>query len=426
MGKDLGTDCNISVSGLETSTSGSNSSDSDGLPVHLLNQTAQPEKSALKKKKKRLRSHKERNRLRPERAKSNTQPKVLQSNIKNIESNLPHEDTVKDSIQERPVGRHRQKWQVNGLIRKAVIPPSTTHTGEVSQVTLWQGCEPVKDNCLENMKAAFLRRRAKACPHLGTYTGDPGMDTGHWRCSSQMLHLSALLPSSPNFIHSNQQLHHCPRQSLISYNVYRELPPSLTAPHRSPSSMCVMMVPDIMPTKRLVSCFTADKFNGRHIFRDRRSLRVSERYFVPKNSSTSHADTTKTKRQNVEQEEDSSEVGLSLVRCIPFGEQNQRDLRLDIPTREIESRSNLFVPVLRSADLREKRLCKETLGDKRHLGVLFPPSKPSSLMKMELARPQSDTLARLQAKDIRPYHSGRESQMTKAPVVKRPSQSAPL
>lgn len=34
--------------------------------------------------------------------------------------------------------------KVNGLIRKAVIPPPTTHPGEVSQVTLWQGCEPVK------------------------------------------------------------------------------------------------------------------------------------------------------------------------------------------------------------------------------------------------------------------------------------------
>uniref|UniRef100_A0A672GMB2 Cytosolic carboxypeptidase 2 n=1 Tax=Salarias fasciatus TaxID=181472 RepID=A0A672GMB2_SALFA len=38
LGKDLGTDCRFSVSDLETSTSGSNSSDSDGPPVHLLNQ----------------------------------------------------------------------------------------------------------------------------------------------------------------------------------------------------------------------------------------------------------------------------------------------------------------------------------------------------------------------------------------------------
>ncbi|XP_070764042.1 cytosolic carboxypeptidase 2 [Enoplosus armatus] len=435
MGKDLGTNCNISVSDLETSTSGSNSSDSDGLPVHLLNQTAQPEQTPVKKKKKRLRSHKERNRLRPERVKNNTQPKVLQSSIKNIESNLPHENTVQESIKERPVGRHRKKWQANGLIRKAVIPPPTTHPGEVSQVTLWQGCEPIKDDCLDNMKAACLHHREKVCPHLSTctavspHTDDPGMDAGQWRCSSQLLHLRALLPSSLNVLHSNQQQHHFSRQSFVSYNVCRGLPSSLAGPHRSPSSLCVKIVPHVVPTKRLLSSFTTDKFNGRHIFRHRNSLRVSEHYYMSESSSTSHTDTTKTTRQNVEPEEDFSEAGLSRLRCIPFGEQNQRELTTDIPLRETEARSSLFVPVLRDKDLRGNRLCKETLGDKRHLGVLSPVSKPSGLAKMELSRPQSDTLVRLQAKDIRRYHPGRESQISTAAqeaMVTRPSQSAPL
>lgn len=71
--------------------------------------------------------------------------------------------------------------------------------------------------------------------------------------------------------------------------------------------MYVKMVPEIVPTKRLLSSFTSDKFNGRHIFRDRNSLRVSDRYLVPENSSTAHTDTTKTKRQSMEQEEDSSQ-----------------------------------------------------------------------------------------------------------------------
>ncbi|XP_070828118.1 cytosolic carboxypeptidase 2 [Chaetodon trifascialis] len=425
LGKDLGTDCNISVSDLETSTSGSNSSDSDGLPVHLLNQprTAQPEQAPVKKKKKRLRSHKERNRLRAEREKNNTQPKVLQSSIKNIESNLPHDDSVKESVQERPVGRHRKKWQVNGLIRKALIPPPTTHPGEVSHVTLWQGTKPVKDNSLENIKAAYLHHRAKACSHLSTctavtpHTDDPQVDAGQWRCSSQMLHLSALLPPSPNFIHSNQQRQPC-RQSFVSYKVYRGLPSSLTAPHRSPSSLYVKMVPDIVPTKRWLSSFTTDRFNGRHIFRDRNSLRVSERYFVPE----------ETKQQTMEQEEDSS-VGLSLLRCEPFGEQNQRDLIPDIASKDTESRSSVFVPVLRGTDLRGKRLCKVTLGDNRHLGVLSPLLRSSGPMKMELPRPQSDTLARPQTNDIRHYRSGRKSKISTAPqepLVRRASQSAPL
>ncbi|XP_040894106.1 cytosolic carboxypeptidase 2 [Toxotes jaculatrix] len=423
LGKDFGTDCNISVSDLETSTSGSNSSDSDGLPVHLLNQpqSLHPEQTPVKKKKKRLRSHKERNRLRTERVKNNKQPKVLQSSIKNIESNLPHETPVKETIPERPAGRHRKKWQVNGLIKKAVIPPPTTHPGEVGQVTLWQGCEPVKDDCLENMRASYLHRRAKACPHISTYTSvsphtdGPGMDTRQWRCSSQLLHLSALIPPSPNFIYPSQHQHHYPQQSFVSYRVHRGIPSSLTTPHRSPSSMCVKMVSDIIPTKRLLSSLTSDKFNGRCIYRDRKSVQVSERYFVPEDPSTTHAVVTRTKWQNEEQEDNASEVGLSLLRCIPLGEQNQRDLTPDIPLRETESHSNLLVPVLRPTDPRAKRLSKETLEDKRHVGVLPPVSKPSSFMKMKLPQQQSDTLSRLQATGIRHYHSGRESQISMDP-----------
>uniref|UniRef100_A0A3Q1FMY4 Cytosolic carboxypeptidase 2 n=1 Tax=Acanthochromis polyacanthus TaxID=80966 RepID=A0A3Q1FMY4_9TELE len=114
LGKDISTDCHFNVSDLETSTSGSNSSDSDGLPVHLLNQpqTVHPEQTQVKKKKKHLRSRKERNRLQPNRVTNNTQPKIPQSNIKDVESNLPDDSTVKESIPERSAGRHRKKWQV--------------------------------------------------------------------------------------------------------------------------------------------------------------------------------------------------------------------------------------------------------------------------------------------------------------------------
>ncbi|XP_032379525.1 cytosolic carboxypeptidase 2 [Etheostoma spectabile] len=418
LGKDLGTDCNFSVSDLETSTSGSNSSDSDGLPVHLLNQpqTAHPEQTVKKKKKKRLRSCKERNTLRPERAKNNTQPNVLQSSVKHIESNLPHEDTVKEIIQERTVGRHWKKWQAKGLIRKAEIPPPATHPGEVTQVIPWQGCKPVKDRTL---KAAYQHHRVKACPHLSTYTDDLGY-TRQWRCSAQLLHLSALLPLSPNPVHSSQQ--RCPQQSLISYNVHRGLPPSLAARHRSPSSMYVKMMPDIFPRKQLLPSFATDKVDARPIFRNRNSLLASERDFAPEDSSSLHTDMTNTKQLNEEQGENSSEVDLSLLKCIPLGEQSRRDLTPDI--RETESSSNLFVPVQKGIDLRRNRLGNETLEDQRHLGVLSPLSKPSGLMKMELARPKSGTLGRLQAKDIRHHYSGRESQITAA-MVTRSSQSAP-
>ncbi|XP_036963943.1 cytosolic carboxypeptidase 2 isoform X2 [Acanthopagrus latus] len=418
LGKDLGPD--FSVSDLETSTSGSNSSDSDGLPVHLLEQpqTAHPELTPVKKKKKkRLRSQRERNRLRRERTKNNTQTKVLQSTIKNIESNLPHENTVKEIIQERPIGRHRKKWQVNGLLRTAVIPPLSTHPKEASQVTLWQGGKPVKDNSLVNVRATYLHHRTKAGPHLCTYTAvtphtdDPKMDAGQWRCSPQLLHLSAVHTPSPKYSH-----HPSPPQSFVSYKVDGGLPHFLTGYRRSPSSTYVV------PTKRLLSSFNTNQFNDRHFFRDRNSLQGSERCFVSEDSS--HAGTNETQQQNMEQEENFSQVGLSPLRSIPFGDQNLRDL---IP--ETKSPSSLFVPVLRGTDLRGKQLFKETLRDKSHMDVVSPASKPSDLTKMELPQPQSAIPARLQAKYVGRNGSGRESQTITAPqeaTVRRSPQSAPL
>ncbi|KAM9854713.1 cytosolic carboxypeptidase 2 [Aulostomus maculatus] len=154
-------DCKISVSDLETSTSGSNSSDSDGLPAHLLNQpqTVHPEQTPVKKKKKCLRSRRERNRLQPERVGRNTQTKMaLQSSSKHIETNLPNENEAKDGVQEKPVRRRRRKWQVNGPVRNTVPSVVTSHPGEIGQVTLWQGGGPVKDECQEDVGAPNLHR----------------------------------------------------------------------------------------------------------------------------------------------------------------------------------------------------------------------------------------------------------------------------
>ncbi|CAG5958290.1 unnamed protein product [Menidia menidia] len=203
IGKDVDTDCHISVSDLETSTSGSNSSDSDGLPVHILHQSQSvpPEETPLKKKKKRLKSRKERNRLQRERD--------------NAQSKDPHSDNdLKDSIQKKFVDR--RKWELNWLRKTGVLPP-TTNTGEVSQVTLWQGCKPVK-----------------------------------------MLHLSAILPPPTDFLDSNERLSRQPVYSAFKFSrgqsqrvcqsagaslklqlfcsdIYlpiSELPPAITAPCR--------------------------------------------------------------------------------------------------------------------------------------------------------------------------------------------------
>nr|XP_020469443.1 uncharacterized protein LOC109967895 isoform X2 [Monopterus albus] len=280
------------------------------------------------------------------------------------------------------------------------------------------------------MRAVCLHGRAKACPHLSTYravssrTDVPGMDTGQWRCSSQLLHLSVLIPPSSDYIHSSRQQYHCPRQSHVPFKVYRGHPLSLTVPHRSSSSLCIKTGPDIVPTKRVVPGFTT-RFTGGNLFKERRFLQVSEGYLVPEDPPTSHIDTTKIKQQNEEQKE----VGLSLLRCIPFGEQNQRELAPDIPLRQNEARNSSSGLVVSSTDPRGKRLCKDTLGNKKQMGVLPSVTKPSGIMKLELPRSQSDMLRKLQVKDIRQCDFGREIQKstaTKDAICTRLSQSAPL
>ncbi|XP_060892452.1 cytosolic carboxypeptidase 2 isoform X2 [Labrus mixtus] len=446
LGKDLSSDCNISVSDLETSTSGSNSSDSDGPPVHLMNQpqTANPEsflspqKPPKKKKKKRLRSHKERNRLRQERVNNNTQPKVFQSNITNItavkdkkkqchkdmnrlrperenndtnalQSNITNmEETFKESIQEQPAGSFRKKWQVNGLIRKGVMPHATSLSGELSQVTLWQGCRPVKGDYVENMRAVYMHHRTKSCSHHGSYnphTDVPVINTQQWRCCTQLLHLSPHLQSSPQ---SSLQAHQGPRPFLVSRRDHRGLQPSLQSPHRSPP-LHIQKIPDI----NLLSSFTTPKFDSKSLF--------SERTFFPGDSS--HAGVTKTNKQNEEKNENSSEEGLSVSK---YGEEIQSDPSPDTHLRDAESHSSLFVPVQRGKDLRGKGLYRGTFRDKSHMGLISPVLKPAGLSQLELPPSQTDTLSKRES-NIRHHPSGRHRHIssTQGAADPRSTRSAP-
>ncbi|CAB1415942.1 unnamed protein product [Pleuronectes platessa] len=393
----LGKDCNNSDSDQETSTSGSNSSDSDGLPAHLLNQQtvhlefatncSLPKLNPVKKKKRKLfKSRKERNQQRPE--KNDTQPQNLQES---------GETTVKESVTERPVGRHRTKWLVNSVMKRAAMPPPDT--GE--------------DAGLENTRVAHSPQRAKASPH----TGDLAIDTRKWGCSSQLLHLSALIPSA-KLLHPNRRQPHYPRQSLVSYKLYGGLLPPLKIANSSPSPTCVNMVPDMVQTKRLLSSFTRD--NRRFLFGARGSLRVSAGFSVLEDTFTSATDETTIKWPNEEQEEDPTEVGLSLWGCKPLEEQKQRDMRSDVPLRETEPRSSLSG--LRATNLRGRRLCKDAQENKRQLDVSCLVSKPPNVMKVK--HQQRDTLSRLQAQGS----AERRSMALQAEMVaiRKPSQSAPL
>ncbi|CAI5664746.1 unnamed protein product [Oreochromis niloticus] len=366
LGKDLG-----NSSDLETSTSGSDSSDSEGLPLNLLNQpetyTAQ---TPVTKKKKHFRSRKERNRRRLNRVKNKTQQK---------ESDGPPDKTIKESVQKRPAERHRKKPHVNSLMRKG---PTITHHGEVSQ---------------EN---SDLRHSPEPCPLHSKYTGtsphkgDPDMETGQPGHSSPPLNLRALIPPSSKIIKSSQHQHHCHRQSFTPYKFYKGLPPLLTPAHGSPKFTYVNMSPEIIPRRHLLTSFNTNKFSGQHIFRDRSSW--LSHYVDAKG--TSRTEMTKTKWYK--REDNSSEVDSSLFR---HGVQNLKAHTRDTSLKEPNS-CRFFVPVLR--DLTKIRKS----NDKRHGGIL-----PSSPMREQLPRPQSETVSVLQAKDIRLYRFGEESHTTVTP-----------
>ncbi|XP_029688377.1 cytosolic carboxypeptidase 2-like isoform X2 [Takifugu rubripes] len=293
LGIDVGS--GVTVSDVETSTSGSNSSDSNGLPVHLLKQ--QQSNQTLKKKKKRLRTFKERNRLRPERLRSATQPTALQSNFNSatLQESSSHLDNP-----ERIHPKTGIRCGKNSQVRAGNL--HTTQRGDVSQVTLWRGCKPVmnKGSCLEEMKTACR--------------DDRGVESrSRCRCSGQMQHLSAPLPPSAKFIRASQQ-RQLPslQRSFTSHKNCRGQAPALIDPHSSPMSL------KMIPTKCLLSALTTDKFGMQRRLGDRNTSGVFEHY------SLEDSPTIKTKLNDKEQEKDSA--GLT----------------------ESKSHTSLFVPVLRS------------------------------------------------------------------------------
>ncbi|XP_067292827.1 cytosolic carboxypeptidase 2 isoform X1 [Pseudorasbora parva] len=137
LGRELNSLEDLSDIDVESSTSGSNSTESDGLPVHLLNATN-------KGKKKHLRSRKERNRLRQERVRS-AGPKIIHRNIKHLDPVPLNEDAVKVRIQEKTMGfmKDTKKEKVPSSVKanqtvRSWIPHPTTRIGVIDNVAdLW-------------------------------------------------------------------------------------------------------------------------------------------------------------------------------------------------------------------------------------------------------------------------------------------------
>ncbi|XP_029910234.1 cytosolic carboxypeptidase 2 [Myripristis murdjan] len=416
LGKELDTDCNISVSDLETSTSGSNSTDSDGPPVHLMNQpdNIQQQKSPVRKKKKRLRTHKDRNRLWQDRVKNSTEPKVLHSSIKNIKPSL-----VKVRMQERTVVREKKREQRNS-INKPGAPRSASDLDGISHVTLWQGSEPVQDKeCREAMRAEYLYRRAKAFPQLSTYTTlspdteKPQEETGWCKCSAQLLHLCALHPRQLQVAKPAELQHRLPAPSFVYHKGLRgRLSASVTAAHRSPSGMYLKVVP---PAKCLMSSYP-DNSTSLPLCIDRNALRVSARHFVLEDSFT---DTINSKRHSQNQEENTTEV------------QRFKDKKM-VNQRELKLREELGEDVTAGSAVYNQRLFKNC-EERKGVAILPPLSRPSGLIQTESSPSHCDRFSQMHRlvvpKDSWLSCAGRQSRGRTAPQeqrVTRSSQSAPL
>ncbi|XP_008409828.1 cytosolic carboxypeptidase 2 isoform X2 [Poecilia reticulata] len=160
MSKNLETDGSFSMSDLETSTSGSNSSDSDGLPVHLLHQHRILEKTHFKKKKKKFKTRKERDRLQPSSARSRSLTKIPE------ESCLSPEKVDEVRSQEKPVGG--QKRGKNDQKGKCVLSSLANHSEEFSQ-------EDSQDNdcisCMQHKLKHLYETTAYMAPPLGDEAG---------------------------------------------------------------------------------------------------------------------------------------------------------------------------------------------------------------------------------------------------------------
>ncbi|KAL0968425.1 hypothetical protein UPYG_G00266690 [Umbra pygmaea] len=149
----------VSISDIESSTSGSNSTESNGLPAHLMNRSNETEA-----KKKRLRSRKERNRMRKKRVSVDT--KVLHRNVKNIDPVLPTNDMVEVSVREKIVAVVREKREkipfvLSSQIVDSWIPHPTNRIGVLGHVTL---CQEQSLEKSEYLKAAQRCNRARAHP----------------------------------------------------------------------------------------------------------------------------------------------------------------------------------------------------------------------------------------------------------------------
>ncbi|XP_055795903.1 cytosolic carboxypeptidase 2 isoform X5 [Salvelinus fontinalis] len=306
----------VSISDIESSTSGSNSTESDGLPVHLLNQIDEQSQA----KKKHLRSGKERNRLRQERVR-NVDPKVLHRNVKNIDPVLPTEDMVKVRIQGKTVAvvREKKKREVPFVVTvsrqtgRSWIPHPTTRIGVIGHVTLWKEEESEKNEYLDAVRAAYLSTQPPVTERM-----------------------PALHTRSPPVV---------------------------------PGMQC-RVVPDFIPPQGLEPCRSSNVYPAKSHHQWPRpekqghAARVSIRYYMPE-APTSNTDALETLRRSPERD---CTAGVS--DAMPVGEQDQSgpQAAFEKPPSKPGTDGNSFLPDLRHIDFRGKSHSR-IWGDQAGAGV---------------------------------------------------------
>ncbi|XP_071199806.1 cytosolic carboxypeptidase 2 isoform X2 [Salvelinus alpinus] len=380
LGREVDSDgsLSVSISDIESSTSGSNSTESDGLPVHLLNQIDEQSQA----KKKHLRSGKERNRLRQERVR-NVDPKVLHRNVKNIDPVLPTEDMVRVRIQEKTVAvvREKKKREVPFVVTvsrqtgRSWIPHPTTRIGVIGHVTLWQEEESEKNEYLDAVRAAYLSTQPPVTeepeeerlqywsPQLqfgSSQAPRPGPQRHPLSFTAvQQRGFSVPVPTSKIRVHTTpiqqQPMPFSPDHR--SHAGMRERMPALhtRSPPVVPGMQC-RVVPEFIPPQGLEPCRSSNVYPAKSHHQWPRpekqghAARVSIRYYMPE-APTSNTDALETLRRSPERD---CTAGVS--DAMPVGEQDQSgpQAAFEKPLSKPGTDGNSFLPDLRHIDFRGK------------------------------------------------------------------------
>ncbi|XP_066556802.1 cytosolic carboxypeptidase 2 isoform X2 [Amia ocellicauda] len=216
----------VFVSDMESSTSGSNSTESDGLPVHLLSLAHK-----FAQKKKHLRTRKERNNMRQGRAPGREQKTPSENHSHPDFTALLSEGGMKggatpgtEKKPDKVLANHRERGR-NG---PAWIPHPATGITVIGEGSLWDPRQRSKNVYLEAMTAAYLRSGAVLNAARRSLTDVPHLKYSHVKTSADVQNTVKLSSAAESDYEWSSNL--CSRHGHRSVTSHR---PPLT-PQRRP------------------------------------------------------------------------------------------------------------------------------------------------------------------------------------------------